>query len=360
MEGPAQIYSLMSRCLSGEADEQEKENLADLLDKSPVLQVQYQLMQQWWLSQKQYPASDQEQQKITRILQLAAVEEALNEHSRPTKRKIPLYALAASVVLIVAAIALFYDWSPAGKQSNSLTYVVAQKGSKTRTRLPDGSTVWLNAGSRIEYEPSFSNSSREVTLFGEAYFDVVKQKGRPFIVHAGSIHIRVLGTAFNVKSYPEDKTVETTLIHGLVQITRVGDKKQEPLYLHPNQKIVLSQSTGDDVPAASTGVSKPTRNTNVISPITNLDSTIKENERAETAWIYNRLYFRGDDFEELAKKLERWYNISIRFQDETVRHLRFNGSLEDETVEEAFHALKTAVPFQYKINNNEIIVSSAD
>ena len=78
----------------------------------------------------------------------------------------------------------------------------------------------------------------------------------------------------------------------------------------------------------------------------------------ETAWIYNRLEFRGDRFDELAKKLERWYNITLHFEDEQVRNLVFNGSLENETVQQAFQALTVAVPFQFEVKGNDIYISS--
>ena len=85
----------------------------------------------------------------------------------------------------------------------------------------------------------------------------------------------------------------------------------------------------------------------------------KESERIETAWVYSRLEFRGDSFEGLAKKLERWYNVTIVFKDEKVKELNFNGSFEKETVEQAFNYLQETILFNYKIRNNEISVSSS-
>jgi len=166
----------------------------------------------------------------------------------------------------------------------------------------------------------------------------------------------VLGTAFNVKSYPEEKTIETTLIRGLVQITRKGDNKGAPVYLHPNEKIVLPTSSTEgsvDKKPVATPATQP-----ATQQIIRIDSTIQENEHIETAWVYNRLEFRGDNFEQLALKLERWYNIRIYFEDDSVRQLVFNGSLQNETVEQAFTALKVAVPFNVSINNNEVFIKS--
>ena len=238
--------------------------------------------------------------------------------------------------------------------------IVANNGSRSRSLLPDGTTVWLNAGSKLHYENDFNGTTREVRLEGEAFFDVVKQADRPFIVHTSGIDIRVLGTAFNVKSYPEDKTVETTLYRGLVQVSRQEDVTKKIIQLRPNEKLILPKQAAKKEPELSEEKAPVKKQPPANFIITHIDSTKKESERFETAWIYSRLEFRGNSFEELAHKLERWYNVTIVFADEKVKHLNFNGSFEKENVEQAFKALKVAVPsFTYKIENHEILVSSA-
>jgi transmembrane sensor len=276
------------------------------------------------------------------------------------KRNYRRLAVAAVTLIVISALAQWYFHHSKKEQAHE---IIAERGSKTRTILPDGSTVWLNAGSVISYNPNFNGPYRELTLQGEAYFDIIKMPGRPFIVHAGDINIRVLGTAFNVKSYEDDKSVETTLIRGLVQITRTNDTKGAPIYLHPHQKIVLLKNNTDVAKVAPLADDKPADVAAApvkIAKITYLDTTVKDNERVETAWMYNRLEFRGDSFEELSKKFVRWYNITIHFNDEAARHLKFNGSLENETVEQAFQALTAAASFNFKINNNDIFISSSE
>ena len=237
--------------------------------------------------------------------------------------------------------------------------IMTQNGSRTRSLLADGTTVWLNAGSKLFYENDFNGATREVRLEGEAFFDVVKQTNRPFIVHTSGIDIRVLGTAFNVKSYPEDKNVETTLYRGRVQVLRHEDSISKAIQLIPNQKLILPKQAANE-PLKLSDENKPSsKEISASFIIAHIDSTKKESERFETAWLYSRLEFRGDNFEELAKKLERWYNVTIFFADEKVKSLNFNGSFERETVEQAFKYLQAAIPFNYKIENNEISVSSS-
>jgi transmembrane sensor len=374
MEFPEQIWVLMSRCLSGEASVQEQQQLKAALDNEPQLMQQYEMMTRLWANNPSMEKAGNEEKAVNRIFQLSAAESALQteddnageekdvlplQHNSFRKRTMKYLAIAASLLL---PFFLFTVWQSKKEtpQVSTSRKIVAQHGSRTRTILPDGSTVVLNAGSKIYYNKDFNGPLREVTLFGEAFFDVAKNPNRPFIVHAGGINIKVLGTAFNVRSYPDDKIFETTLIHGLVQITKANDKKQQAIYLHPNQKFMASYFDTDENDEDENNGNERAESLDTKSfSIKKLDSTVKENERIETAWVYNRLEFRGEDFEALAKKLERWYNISIRFQDDAVKKLRFNGSLEKETMEQAFAALQIAVPFNYSIKGHEIFIEAS-
>jgi transmembrane sensor len=237
--------------------------------------------------------------------------------------------------------------------------IITQNGSRTRSLLADGTIVWLNVGSKLFYENDFNGATREVRLEGEAFFDVVKQTNRPFIVHTSGIDIKVLGTAFNVKSYPEDKNVETTLYRGLVQVLRHEDSLSKPIQLIPNHKLILPKHAAIETIKLSEE-RRPSAKEPASPDITPIDSTKKESERIETAWRYNRLEFSGDNFEEVAKKLQRWYNVTIVFRDEKVKQLNgVTGSFENETVAEAFAALKELYPINYKITNHEIFVESS-
>ncbi|QEC67909.1 DUF4974 domain-containing protein [Panacibacter ginsenosidivorans] len=364
------LWFLIARSLSGEATSVEEEQLRQALMKDIALQQQYDLMKRMWHAGDNQSAAntdEEEKKNITRILQLAKTETQPSDEIpliQIKSRRRYLYVLSGvAAVLILVVLGWFINNSNTKKsltsKANNTQNLVAANGSRTRTILPDGSTVWLNAGSHISFAEDFSGKTREVVLDGEAYFDVVKQPQRPFIVHVSGYDIRVLGTAFNVKSYPKDKTVETTLIRGLVQVTKQGVNLQKPIVLHPNQKLIVDKF------AANIPNNLPDNNTpltNQVDPkdfsIRKLDTSIQESERIETAWIYNRLQFRGDSFTDLADKLERWYNVKIIFDDERVQQLNFTGSFEQETIEQAFAALKTANAFNYRIEGKDIHVYS--
>lgn len=358
------LWFLMARSLSGESTTIEEQQLQLLLAGNMALQQQYDLMKRMWrAANKQYrkDMDEAEKQNISRILQLAKTEVIPTEEIpviQVRSRRKYFYAISsvAAVLLLVIAGWVYYSPGTASVPLVKTQNLVAENGSRTRTILPDGSNVWLNAGSHISFNEDFSGKTREVTLDGEAYFDVIKQPQRPFIVHVAGYDIRVLGTAFNVKSYKTDKTLETTLIRGLVQVTKQGKEQQRPILLHPNEKLIVDKfaaNTSEKLPDSDEAVANRPANEFKITP---LNATSKENEIIETAWVYNRLEFRGDSFKELAGKLERWYNIKIVFEDEDVQRLNFNGSFENETAEQALIALKTATPFNYSIEGKEIYI----
>lgn len=352
------IWKLMARCIFGEATPEEKESLQAHLKENPSLQQQFELLANT-LNSRRADENDNESATAFDIIKKANAQVEKPVYRLSVKKYLPL--AAASIILIVAAAWFFLlrngpattDASP----ENQKPAYTAQNGVRKQVELPDGTKVWLNSGSDLYFINDFTGASREVKLEGEAFFDVVKNAARPFIVHAGDIDVKVLGTAFNVKAYPADGNVETTLYRGLVNITKANDKTFQPIMLYPNQKITVPRhriaDEGDKIVTTS---SASTIKKSIA--IQQIDSTRVEPLRIETAWMYNRLEFKGDSFAELALKMERWYNVKISFTDESVKQLNFTGSFEKENVEQALLALSVANSFNYKINANEIIISS--
>src|SRR5690606_31670859 len=116
--------------------------------------------------------------------------------------------------------------------------IVAERGVRKQLVLPDGTKVWLNADSRLVYDGLLEGDTREVRLEGEAYFDVTRNVNRPFIITTDKISIRVLGTTFNVKAYPDDARTEATLISGEIELS-VNDRPREKILMQPNEKVAV-------------------------------------------------------------------------------------------------------------------------
>lgn len=361
------IWVLMARSLSGEASVQEEQELHAILQQNPLLQQEYDIMVRLWHQQENAVDDREAKQSVRQIINKASGtnQAVVIDLSASNKRKVLLrWAVAA-----VTFLAIITTWTVLQNKKNvqarePLTQqqpvkedrLFTKNGKRSRFILHDGTSVWLNAGSYLEYINDFSGTTREVKLVGEGYFDVAHKKEQPFIVHSDNVLIKVLGTVFNVKSYPEDKNIETTLYQGRVEVINNNLKNQMPIALVPNQKLIVAKNAANEGNLLSNRdnptVATPHKGTIIVT----IDSTKKETERIETAWVYSRLEFKGDDFEQLAKKLERWYNVKIFFTNEQVKQMTATGSFEKETVQEALAALKEGFGITYKIDNDDIYI----
>lgn len=222
--------------------------------------------------------------------------------------------------------------------------VITQPNSKKHVVLQDGTNVWLNGNSTLSYNKSFGKKYREVKLVGEAFFDVTKDEQHPFIIHASSINITVKGTAFNVKAFPGQKNVETSLIRGLVEITTLQDPERKIL-LRPNEKIAVS---AEKEPVKQTE-DKTEQPLFIISKL-HVD---EKNILPETVWMNSSLSFDNESLEQLAPKLESWFSVTFHINDD-MKHAHFTGTITKETLQQTLDAMKLSSPFAYEIKNNEV------
>lgn len=206
----------------------------------------------------------------------------------------------------------------------ALTYT-SLKGSVSIVEFQDGTKVWLNSDSKITYRDDRRNKQRLAELTGEGYFEVVHRKGYPFLVKAGQITVRDLGTTFNVKAYPEDEFIETSLVEGEADIlSSKGNAlaKLEPgesaLYFPTDKKIELR-----------------TISDNVLS-----------------AWREGKFVIRDQRLEDIFRELSRWYDVEFTFEDESLRDYRFTGSIKKSTtVQHVLKMLKVTADFEYRITD---------
>ena len=193
-----------------------------------------------------------------------------------------------------------------------------------------------------------------MTLSGEAYFDVVRNPEKPFIIHTSKIDIKVIGTEFNVKSYPGDKTTEATLIRGIIEVI-VRNRPSETIILKPNKKIVVLNEI--DSIKENTTVKGKKINKNPAVAIRDITYIPEHRAVLETSWIENKLIFRGETFKDLAIRMERWYGVRITFDDKVLEQKRFHGIFEKESIRNALDALKITEPFNYTIQDNDVVIS---
>ena len=172
------------------------------------------------------------------------------EKEATPKRWWPVSSSVAAVVSLLFILFSFYwlnqkkSWHQSSFAKDAGKEQTSPKGKRSLLTLPDGTRVWLNADTRLEYPDDFSGRAmREVFLEGEAFFDVVENKHQPFIVRTSSLSVKVLGTAFNVKSYDSDETIETTLVRGKVSIETNQNKTGEIITLLPHQQAVFKKKS---------------------------------------------------------------------------------------------------------------------
>ena len=224
--------------------------------------------------------------------------------------------------------------------------------------MPDGTLVILNADSKLTYPDNFLGNTREVTLEGEAYFDVTHNKQKPFIIHSKSMDIKVLGTVFNVKAYPLENTSEATLIKGSIEVTLTGHAN-EKIMLKPSEKITVANFTQP----TNTDTKSPVKNT-VVKPAESLplmaidELTVDKNEKIfkEVGWTENKLMFKNESLQSIVNTLQRWYGQHIEIRSDKLQGQKFTGNFTEESCLQVLQALQLSYNFTFKKENNALII----
>jgi ferric-dicitrate binding protein FerR (iron transport regulator) len=284
-----------------------------------------------------------------------------------TSRRIGLYKkidifirIAAVLVILIGIGHLFTKPIDKSIQSDpSVFEIISPRGSKTQVLLPDGSKVWLNSESKIRYFNNYNQSGREVILEGEGYFEVKKNPDKPFVVTASDIRIKALGTIFNIKAYPEENTIETTLVEGRLEVESGASGKVNKLVtLEPNQKVTFFNK--NEVVEEQKNIEENQKVENA-PPVKAVMDKIISKEKVDpsliTSWKNNILYFDNENFQDLAFKLERRFGVTIHFENESLKQLRFTGKFRDTIIEQVLEALQFASPFDYRFDDNNIYLS---
>lgn len=265
--------------------------------------------------------------------------------------------MSAAAAILAGAFFLGRTSSPAiVKVPDQLSYteIKSPLGSRSEIKLPDGTDVILNAGSTLKYRNDFNQNNRDIDLYGEGYFRVAKNPEIPLIVSAGYIDVTATGTEFNIKAYPEENTIEMTLIEGKVEIadSGVNSDNEEVIDLVPNQKAIFYKN-GDEFKLENINKAiikpepiKPFLERVLISPKADVEKTI--------AWTKGKLIFRGENLENLCIDLQRKYNVKFIFNEEALKKYRFTGVLLDETLEQVLDVIKLTAPIDFSIEGKTV------
>ncbi len=272
----------------------------------------------------------------------------------------------AAVILLAfsASGALFYfiGRNSAAPAVQSINKLVVPLGSKAWFSLSDGTVVTLNAGSTLNVSQDYGVNNRIVRLDGEGYFNIAKDKNNPFVVQTPFLNIRALGTEFNIKAYSADRTIETTLVSGSLQIEPVKEINQGQItVLKPNQKLTFFKSDSSFTSGSEMKEKEETARSENIKKIRTVPVTrlVTENVNVDpvTSWKENRWIFEQQSLSQIAIDLERKFDVQIIFDSERLKSYRFTATILAEPIEQVLMALSMAAPVTYKIRGRVVTLS---
>ena len=279
-----------------------------------------------------------------------------------SNRGIGINLLKYAAVFIFAVLSSYFTLRYLGIDNpisqETYTEISTKYGSRSTIILPDSTVVTLNSGSYLKYPDRFTGKNRSVFLEGEAYFSVKPGQSNPFYVEtANNLSIKVTGTRFNVKSFSDEKYIETTLVSGKIIIEKMDQQNrlQQQMIVKPNQMAVFDKETRQLMLLDLTLEEEILVPNNSIRLEANPE--VSQNVQILTSWKDEKLIFYNEPMQKLAIKLERWYNVEITLQDEELLDFHFTGTFANEGIEQALEALKLASSFKYKIDKNQINIS---
>jgi ferric-dicitrate binding protein FerR (iron transport regulator) len=315
--------NLFEKYLSNEATAQDVQELISRLKASPEADC-------WF--ERQIRNSPSEINEGVKQRMFDRIQEKISETEKTVhKNSLSIYKwlrIAAAILLpLMLAGGSYYFYTNHKTDDGNPLLIVAGRGEKANIILPDGSKVWLNSETKITYYNTYNEKKRSLQLDGEACFEVVPDAGKKFIVHCADMEVEVSGTTFGIKAYAEDSIVSTVLVDGCVKVT-VPDRTYN---MKPDERIVLNRLN---------------------------HSLLLETVRASdfTEWRKNRLRFENESMQDIIKTIARIHNIDYVFADESVKSLRFTGSVDNTGIESSLSTIALTAPVIYTIKDGLIVI----
>ena len=322
-----QITQLAKKFLDGTATESEKKLLHDWYDTQNQAVSEPETV---FVPERE--TADELKRRM--LMNLKAFQQPVIQRKVPQFGWIKTFTSWSTVAAtIIIGFFLWINKSKTDIPENNTISIHAPLGKTLDVKLPDGSHVWLNAGSSLTYPKSFSSKKREVILKeGQAFFDVVHQSERPFIVHAKTLDITVLGTSFDVKAYRNDPDIKVTVKTGKVGVTLIDKPDQPALMLLPEEQAIVPEKV---TKIQITEISKP-----AIAP-----------------WKDNRLVFEDELLSEVFRVLERKYDQHIIVEKEGLSSEKISLTLDNQPMTDVLKVLSFSKKFNYsQLNDSTIVV----
>ena len=284
-------------------------------------------LQQWL--EEQLDNSPEAMDNEKKAVLLEKIHEKTGVKVKPTfvlPRWVKTAAAAVLILLTVGNVVLYLsDRKPAKAQYAEIGALSGQKASLT---LPDGTRVTLNSESTLKYSTAYNQSERTVELVGEAFFEVAKNQKIPFMVKAGNLAVEAKGTAFNVKAYPDENYISTTLTEGIVEVKT----PEEMIAMRPNERVEYDKSG------------------NKLKKLTLNDAT------GSIVWLHDELSFENATLEEVVASFSRIYNVDIRFASESIKEQRFTGKINNNSLLSVLRIISLTSPIRFEQKDSVVIL----
>lgn len=319
--------SLMNEYISGSITDEGKATLFALLEESDLYRKQYDEMAKLYALLHIPMLEGRKETEYMRLKERLHLTSA----SLPRRRWLIYARNVAAVFLLLVSVSVgsIFTYNELDRSGEQLfNEMTVPFGSQTKVLLPDGSTAVLNSGSVLKYPLSYGKKERNVYLVGEGYFEVAKDKERVFQVYAGDMKIKVTGTVFNVRSYPEDHLTEISLIKGGVDVYA----NNKYLSLKPDERAIYNRETEQ------------------------LFSETTESYKS-ALWTTGRLSFINTSFIEILKDIERKYNVKIHVQSSKAEKEYFSGSINlDMSLQEVFNFIDVDKKYRFEVSGSTILL----
>lgn len=311
--------SIINKYLSGEASEEEVKNLFQWMDSDPEHRNEFiQYKKLWALTSNSSENTDQAWNSLSETL------------FKPKERRLRIkrYWIAAAGFLLVFGLGMAMQYTVQQRSGDKFSYFAETRvevplGQMSNVILPDGTTVRLNSGTTLGYSKNFNSGERTVSLEGEAFFDVSKDPLHPFVIKTKSLDFKVYGTSFNIQAYPNEKMVNTTLVEGSLGV--MGKNGHELAKLVPGENAAFREND------KKLEISK-----------VSLD--------LYTSWKDGLITFSNEKLKDIAKKIERWYNVEIVIKNPRLGDELIMGTImKNKPVDQILEVFAVTSSLKYRI-----------
>jgi transmembrane sensor len=340
-----EIKPLLVKYITGEADQADIEQVKEWINAHPENEQYFaQLYETWHNILYLQPAGITKNNAFQQFL--------------PTKisryAQLVKWSKIAAVVTVFAALSVMLV-NHYTKTAEKVKQIAVSKGAIKKIILSDGTLVWLNAGSKLNYGADFGKTSRTVYLEGEAFFEIAPgKKTIPFLVNTKNYTIRDIGTKFNLKAYLNDPFFETTVVKGEVSVEgNINSNAHElnRIYVKPRQVLRIYYRPENDVHKPNVQESNGYNEIQVLQ----VDSAKLSQY---DGWKEDLLVFDGNTLDEISKVLERRYNVKILMNDESLKNIRYSGNFKNvETISKVFDIIKGNTPIDYSIQGSTVTIT---